>query len=558
MPTAKVTLTDGTVVRLEHVPRDTPTATLEAMAREQAGRGTSGLRAATAPSFMGISTAPPEPGESAWPDIAGAAAGAVPVAGTLFKATRPFVAPAAKASWPWIARAGTKALPFAERVLASEAGQRGTERAMGRPETPWYMGGGAKQAAGEAVLGLPLRWALTSAGARAARGAHAQAVKAGQEAYESAQSAAAREFESGQERGRVATAMGEQVQESRARHFEKTMATYREAVPARFMAWARKTVDAFKQFPETLAGLDKVASLEGQQAMSAAFDPYLKDVIARGGKLPVTLRIVDADALGLQAMPGSVLTPEAARVLQGRGPLPNVAPQGFGVYHAGDAAERITGEWTKHPDLYARVTGALNDLGLIDKTVSGQYRLGQAARQVIRGSKAITTGPQGELVFDVDAFRKGLTVGAKPSGQLERRGVPDEFARELLAGRPTAPPKVTIPDFAKGVTKREVPKPTDIPEPAIRTRKNPLASHPWSMGLMAEAAYGGATGGHGAGVPFLAGAGVSTLLPKEFVTAAPLTAAQEFAGRLAPAVTGGAVKLSPEGYRAVRDRWRRK
>lgn len=488
--------------------------------------------------------------KKAAPDIAAGVAAMIPAVGEAGGLVSPALRASrflGKAASP-LARFAGRLLPSAERIALSEAAGRGTEAATGQKSPPWYVGHGARQAVGE-VLALPIQWGINAFGAQSAREATAAAREAADVAYEHSKAAAESELAAGQARGRAATEMGEGVVKSRQAHYEEQLARFGQVVvPQRYMAQARAAVPAFQALPETLDGMDQMVGIEGQRLLSERFKPALEASIAKGQGQMILARAEDVQALGLK--------PLKLRVQGGVRAQTTLAPEGMAYVDAGQAAAAITGTfekkpfWQTNPGLYNRMIFALDDKGLVDHAAGQEYRLGQAARQFVREGKIIKADPSGRPTLDVDAYQKALTRGSRALKEVERRKAPVLPFGQVLEGRPTEPAKVKIPDFSKGVEKRTVPPKREIPEPDIRTRRLPLAGHPFAMGALAEAPFA-AAGHHGYGLPFAAGVLASEVLPKEIVTSAPLSPAQKFASELAPGAIGAGVQMTPEYLRKL-------
>lgn len=288
--------------------------------------------------------------------------------------------------------------------------------------------------------------------------------------------------------------------------FEKARATHAEDAAKKVAAELKKNVPALAPFAADSKGLVDMIYGKGKAAVSRAFDKALKEVVANGKGKTVQVSADAAEALGVVGTGGGnlPLSRVAREALEKAGKLP---PQGMVTVDAGELANAALGTWRKDPRSYRAAMDALDKANIGDPAARAAYKHYVGLSQFVDKTGAL----KGE-VFNPEAFNAGMTK-LKQVEEMRRRGIGSatEGYGGLARGGPLAP------------TPRQVP--IQGPEPSgpagIKTRKNPLAGHPFALGGAGEALSYGLTGSHGFGIPFVGGMALSNAMPKELVTQAP-------------------------------------
>lgn len=247
---------------------------------------------------------------------------------------------------------------------------------------------------------------------------------------------------------------------------------------AELMASLKTKIPAWSGMPDNEKGLVQAMSLDGQRALSEAFDKSLQDVVAAGKGKPLAITASAAKKLGLETT-GFI------------DKLPDQPGQQFVTVDAGAAAQAVTGKWSRDPGIYREVTAALDKADIGDPAARAAYKFGQGFRGFMDKTKAL----EGET-FHPDRAMAGL-MKLKQQGELGRRGM-DETAG-IIRGEGDKP-----------VTARNV--------------------SPWERRLV-----GGTIGeigsllggGHGFGLPFAGGAAAAEIAgPKAIYHNVPLGGAE--------------------------------
>ena len=403
---------------------------------------------------------------------------------------------------------------------------------------------------------------------------NAAARKTAEAARRTAEAAAIRESRARYQEGVTATRQGHAAAEqAQTQTYETAKATAATSYGQQMRDWARSgaayiadqfrtQVPAWKDIPANETGLVDMVYGRGQKLLSERYDQVLKDVIERGTGKPVVIEAADAYKIGIE--PTGLMDAT-------KGGLERA------VVDAGQLAAKITGKWSKFPDIYRRAAEVLDAAGIGDPAGRAEYRAGQAlihfadATNMLKGPK----GTSGEWQFNPSRASEGFTR-LKILEELRRRGqgniVEGPITEAITLAKPgplvlpAEPPPIPeprIPAFRRppaGTPLPEVPKPItgpSLPEvpppptrfppseppmpPGVTVRQIPKIGF-WQGAALAELPaliYGVATGTHGVGrygLPaVLGGLGGSALSGRQVATNAPLGPTLDVLMRLGPA-----------------------
>ena len=273
-------------------------------------------------------------------------------------------------------------------------------------------------------------------------------------------------------------------------------------------------VPALKGTEASGKGLYDAIYGSGKGKVSTAFDEALKDVMTKGKGQIVQLPEDIATRMGLSNQGAGVAgLPANVQALFNRGAkkagMQTAGTPGSLGVDAAELAQKMTGLWKKDPQAYRAAANVLDAANIGNPDARGAYKAYVGISDFLDKAKALDANgnlsPNNILKALADLKKVGVIqrrgLGSGTEGAIQeaaRSGPLKPMPREI----PNAPPEPTPPD--------------------IRSLKNPLAGHPWIAGMGAEAAAK-AIGHHGFGLPFLAGAGLSNILPKEIVTKGPIS-----------------------------------
>ena len=192
--------------------------------------------------------------------------------------------------------------------------------------------------------------------------------------------------------------------------------------------------NAVKYLQARVPAWKKMTSLtemfHGQDALSAAYDASLKQVVAKGQTVGVPMRIEDMLKLGIEPATGTA----PAGMFSGGSPM--------GLANAASVAEKMTGKWKQFPDVYRRAAAALDAAGVGDAAARGAYRTGSGAIEYLNATKSLA----GETL-NLEKAMGGL-MNTKTWNMLRRRGMQD-FAQILRGGEAEPVKKAVAGPLAK-------------------------------------------------------------------------------------------------------------
>ena len=287
----------------------------------------------------------------------------------------------------------------------------------------------------------------------------------------------------------------------------------------------KKSVSAWKEFPNTTRGLVDIVYGQGQERLSAAYDIALK--AAKESAQGKTILVTQADAATLGIAPSGVMD------------VPTKGGQSvmMAVLPAEDALEKTVGLWKKDASTYRRVVAALDKIDVGDPAARAEYKAGQAIIQFADKSQMLAKG-----VYDPEKAIAGLTR-LRTLNEMRGRGQGDVFQGSVAASAqgipqpptpgpaPVAPPFPGIPrpHFPLPPTPRTAParldqppiprtaQPVTLPE-GFTTHRIPLAEHPFVTGAATQAGAELMGLQTPFGTPFATGAVLNLLLGGRTVT----------------------------------------
>lgn len=143
-------------------------------------------------------------------------------------------------------------------------------------------------------------------------------------------------------------------------------------------SWFKSNVPAWSSLKGNPKGLYEMAHGEGQNLLSAAFDPEMEKVIQLGKGRAMEISEEAARALKIPPATGQGTPIVSSAVAKGK-PAVQV--------DAGEAAEKALGMWKKYPGQYREVVDALDKAGIGDPEARRAYQLGAGWIEFARKGK---------------------------------------------------------------------------------------------------------------------------------------------------------------------------